>query len=175
MKLAVAAHSAESEQLAPKIREFFDELVECAKPVVLVGGYWGLMRHVVDEAVRRGLLVVALLPIEREDVELPEGAVGIRTGCEYRCRSVMLVRSADVVAAFGGAAGTMIEILMGYAMGKPVHVLTNTGLASDNLKRAFPDYIDERKTSIIAYHEDPREMAKAICRSKLGGKIAEVG
>ncbi|KUO87992.1 MAG: LOG family protein [Thermoproteus sp.] len=175
MKLAVAAHSTDSEALAPKIEAFFDELVSCAKPVVLVGGYWGLMRRVVDASLRRGLAVIALLPIEREDVELPEGAVGIRTGCEYRCRSVMLVRSADAVAAFGGAAGTMIEVLMGYAMGKPVFVLTNTGLASDNLAKAFPEYIDERKTAAVRYFGEPREMAREICRSRAGGKIAEVG
>ncbi|MGC9117987.1 MAG: LOG family protein [Thermoproteus sp.] len=175
MKLAVAAHSTDSEALVPKIEGFFEELAACARPTVLVGGYWGLMKRVVDAALRRGLAVVALLPIEREDVELPEGVVGIRTGCEYRCRSVMLIRSADVVAAFGGAAGTMIEVFMGYAMGKPVFVLTNTGLASDNLRKAFPDYIDERRTASVRYFEDPREMAREICRSRAGGKVVEVG
>ena len=175
MKLAVAAHSTDSEHLAPKIEEFFDELMKCAKPAILVGGYWGLMKRIVDEALRRGLLVVAFLPIEREDVEMPEGVVGVKTGCEYRCRSVMLIRSADVVVAFGGAAGTMIEVLMGYAMGKPVFVLTNTGLASDNLQKAFPDYIDERRTAVVRYFDDPRQMAREVCKAQIGGKTAEFG
>ncbi|CCC82719.1 hypothetical protein [Thermoproteus tenax] len=175
MKLAVAAHSTDSAEVAEKIAEFFDELTRCARPVVMVGGYWGLMRHVVDEALKRALPVVVFLPIEREDVELPEEAIGVRTGCEYRCRSVMLVRSSDVVVAFGGAAGTIIEILMGYAMGKPVFVLTGTGLATDNLPKAFSDYIDERRSSSVRYFSDPRDMAKAVCSSTAPRGIVEVG
>ncbi|MEZ0248276.1 MAG: LOG family protein [Thermoproteus sp.] len=175
MKLAVAAHSTDSERVAPKISAFFDELVKCAKPVVLVGGYWGLMRRVVDESLRRGLTAVAILPIEREDVEVPEGLIAIKTGCEYRCRSVMLIRSADVVVAFGGAAGTMIEIFMAYAMGKPVYILTDTGLASDRLKRAFSEYIDERMTSALKYFDDAREMARAVCTDRGARRVVEVG
>jgi len=65
--------------------------------------------------------VVVFLPVEREDVALPKGVIVVRTGCEFRCRSVQMVRSADAVAALGGV-GTIIEALMAYAMGKPLFV-----------------------------------------------------
>lgn len=69
--------------------------------MVLVGGYWGHMKDVVDNALRLGLKTVVFLPIERENVELPRDVVFIKTGCEFRCRSVLMIRSADAVVVLG--------------------------------------------------------------------------
>ncbi|MFB6490158.1 MAG: LOG family protein [Thermoproteus sp. AZ2] len=175
MNIAVAVHSSQSGDLAGKIEAFLDELSKCGPHNIFVGGYWGYMRNVVDEALKRGMRVVAILPIEREDVELPKDAIVVKTGCEFRCRSVMLVRSADVLVALGGGAGTMIEIAMAYAMGKPVFVLKGTGLATDKLEAAYPEYLDERNSARVVYEADPKRLASLVCSARPTASALEVG
>ncbi|TRM81348.1 hypothetical protein DJ524_04430, partial [Sulfolobus sp. D5] len=122
----------------------------------------------VDEASKRGLEVIVFLPIEREDIDLPVNVIRVNTGCEFRCRSVMLVRSSDVLVSLGGEVGTMIEIFMAYAMGKPLLVLNHTGLSSDVIARAFPEYIDQRKVIKPKYFDSPEELAKEACKPQVG-------
>ncbi|MEZ0318487.1 MAG: LOG family protein [Pyrobaculum sp.] len=163
-QIAIAVHSNYVEGLRQKIELFIEALSQkCPDAVLLLGGYWGHMKDVVDAALARGLRAVLLVPIEREDVNFPEGAVVIKTGCEYRCRSVHLVRSADVVVVLGGGVGTVIEAFMAYAMGKPLYVLTGVGASSDRLKEAFPYYFDERQVVKVTYVEDPRMLAELAC------------
>jgi uncharacterized protein (TIGR00725 family) len=170
VQIGIAAHSGDfSDDLVKKARAFLGELArECGEVHLVLGGYWGLMRIIVDEALRLSLSVVLVLPMEREDVELPRGVVRIRSGCDYRCRSIILVRSSDALVALGGGVGTMIEVFAAYAMGKPTYVLINTGMWSDLLPRAFPEYIDERRNVRIRYLEDPRELALLLCREGQG-------
>ena len=130
--------------------------------------YWGHMVDVVDAALERGLRVVLFLPLEREDVKTPPDAVVVKTGCEFRCRSVLMIRSADVVAVLGGGVGTTIEALMAYAMGKPFFVLANVGAASDRLQTAYPEYFDERKAVKAVYEEDPVRLAELVCTAGKG-------
>ncbi|MGC9105091.1 MAG: LOG family protein [Thermoprotei archaeon] len=172
MQVGIAAHGVNpSVEVEEKAKEFVRALAECRKDVTLVlGGYWGLMKVVVDEALRLGFRVVLTLPIEREDVELPEGVIRINTGCEFRCRSVMLVRSSDVLVSLGGGSGTAIEMLMAYAMGVPVFSLVNTGMPTDELAKAYPKYYDERGIVEVRYFTDPRELARAVCEHK-GGRV----
>jgi hypothetical protein len=145
------------------VRPFFDIIGD--KVVFL---YWGHMVDVVDAALERGLRVVLFLPLEREEVKTPPGAVVVKTGCEFRCRSVLMIRSADVVAVLGGGVGTMIEALMAYAMGKPFFVLANVGVASDRLQTAYPEYFDERKAVKAVYEEDPVRLAELVCAAEKG-------
>ncbi len=160
--VAVAAHSGEySDDNVKKVSSFMSALRECS-PMVLLGGYWGLMKVVADLARALGMTTIFFLPIEREDVEVP--GIPIRTGCDYRCRSVIMVRSCDAVAVLGGAVGTMIEAFLGYVMGKPVYVLTGTGMESDSLMDAFPHAFDRRGLAPLTYSDDPEALASAICR-----------
>ena len=162
MQLGIAVHSSvPSKEAEEKVRRFIRSL-KC-NPRILVGGYWGLMKVVVDEAISRGFQVIMFLPIEREDVKVPDEVVRINTGCEFRCRSVMLVRSSDMLVSLGGGVGTQIEIAMAYAMGKPVAVLTDTGMATDNLKKAFPQYLDDRQVIEIKYFDKPEDLAEYVC------------
>ncbi len=168
-QIAVAIHSGRVPGLAEKARQFVEALAaRCPDAVLLVGGYWGHMVDVVDAALERGLRVVLFLPMGREEVKTPPGAVVVKTGCEFRCRSVLMIRSADVVAVLGGGVGTMIEALMAYAMGKPLFVLAGTGAASDRLRVAYPDYFDERAAVRTVYAEDPAELAELACAAERG-------
>ncbi len=170
MQIAIAVHSSSSRDTEEKVARFINSL-DC-KPTILVGGYWGLMKTVVDEALKRGFKVTVFLPIEREDIDLPENVIRVNTGCEFRCRSVMLVRSSDVLVSLGGEVGTMIEIFMAYAMGKPLFVLSNTGLSSDVIVRAFPEYIDQRKVTKPKYFDSPEELAKEVCKPQVSIKTS---
>ncbi len=160
--LAVAAHSGEySDDNERKASSFMSALRECS-PIILLGGYWGLMKVVADLARELGMTTIFFLPIEREDVEVP--GIPIRTGCDYRCRSVIMVRSSNAVAVLGGAVGTMIEAFLGYVMGKPVYILTGTGMESDTFREAFPHSFDRRGIAPIIYSDDPEALAAAICK-----------
>ncbi|MCC6031291.1 MAG: LOG family protein [Pyrobaculum sp.] len=168
-QIAVAVHSGHVPGLGEKARLFVEALAKrCPDAVLLVGGYWGHMVDVVDAALERGLRVVLFLPLEREEVKTPPGAVVVKTGCEFRCRSVLMIRSADVVAVLGGGVGTTIEALMAYAMGKPFFVLANVGAASDRLQTAYPEYFDERKAVKAVYEEDPVRLAELVCAAEKG-------
>jgi Predicted Rossmann fold nucleotide-binding protein len=169
MQIAIAAHGSETgEEVEDKSKRFLRVLSRCHRHSLLVGGYWGLMRTVVDEALRLGINVVAILPEEMEHVILPPQVVRINTGCEPRCRSVMLVRSGDVLVSLGGEAGTMTEILMAYAMGKTIYSLVGTGLSTDLLLKAFPTHLDQRRTGEVFHFQDPEEMGREICKKYYG-------
>jgi uncharacterized protein (TIGR00725 family) len=168
-QIGVAVHSGHVPGLGEKARLFVETLAKrCPDSVLLVGGYWGHMVDVVDAALEKGLRVVLFLPVEKEDVDVPPQAIALRTGCEFRCRSVLMVRSADVVAVLGGGVGTTIEALMAYAMGKPFFVLANVGAASDRLQTAYPEYFDERKAVKAVYEEDPVRLAELVCAAEKG-------
>ncbi|MEM3802623.1 MAG: LOG family protein, partial [Saccharolobus sp.] len=116
MQLSIAAHSEEpNEELVEKVRIFIKNVKKC-NPTLLLGGYWGLMKTIVDEAIKEGLRVVLILPIERENVKLPENVIAIKSACDFRCRSVILVRSSDALVSLGGGVGTEIEIMIAYVM-----------------------------------------------------------
>ncbi|WP_054857470.1 LOG family protein [Vulcanisaeta sp. JCM 16159] len=168
MQIAIAAHSSpvdpKTEAMA---REFLKELhAQCPTTTLLLGGYWGFMKTIVDEALKLGFRIVMILPIERS-VEPPSGVIRIDSGCEFRCRSVIMVRSSDALVALGGGAGTMIEVLLAYAMGKPAYVLVGTNLSSDALPKAFPEYVDDRKVVRIRYFDDPIKLAREVCHERI--------
>ena len=175
MQLSIAAHSEEpNEELVEKVRIFIKNVKKC-NPTLLLGGYWGLMKTIVDEAIKEGLRVVLILPIEMENVKLPEKVITIKSACDFRCRSVILVRSGDALVSLGGGVGTEIEIMIAYAMGKPIYALTKTGLSTDYFAKVFPEYIDDRKIIQIKYFEDPEKLANEVCKGRISGEIKLFG
>jgi len=151
-------------ELVAKAREFVDELASsCGKSVAIaLGGYWGLMRVVADRAIEKGLTVIIMPPLEREDTEFPSQAIVVKTGVSYRVRSVFLVRTGDALVALGGSSGTMQEVLTAYCEAKPIYILL-TGLESDNLAKLGP-YIDARKLTKLKFYEDPRKLARDLAK-----------
>jgi len=161
--VAVAGYSGEPpNELARACTRFVDLLAErCGKSVaLLLGGYWGVMRIVVDRALQRGLTVVVMPPLEREDTAFPEGCIVIRTGTSYRVRSVFLARACDALVALGGASGTMQEIITAYCEGKPVLVL-RSGLDTDRLEALAP-YIDRRALTRVEFFLTPEGLVDRL-------------
>ncbi|BBL46873.1 SLOG cluster 4 domain-containing protein [Metallosphaera sedula] len=172
MQIAIAALGTEpKDELKEKARRFVSTMTRCSRQVFILGGYWGLMAVVVDEAIRDGHRVVAIIPEGAEHVIMPSEVIRIDTGCDPRCRSVFIARSGDILVSLGGETGTMTEIMMAYAMGKSVYVLTGTGQSTDKLAQAFPDRLDERGFGEIHYFDDPEMMAREICKKYYGKDV----
>ena len=106
LRIAVSAYSGiPPEELVSETRRFLEELAERCWPYRLyVGGYRGLMKTVVDEALKLGVTVTAIIPVEYEEDEYPEEVVTVHTGMSFKGRNVILVRSGELLAALGGGA-----------------------------------------------------------------------
>lgn len=143
----------------------FVRAVKCrcgSQMYLALGGYWGLMKEVVDEAIACNIPVVLFPPLEREDEHFPEQAFIVKTGMSFRLRSQVFVRSVDVLVALGGEAGTIHEVVTAYLEKKPVLVLVETGLSTDKLYH-FAPYIDSRRNAEIKIETDPEALAREAC------------
>jgi len=162
--VAVACYSGDP---PPKLAEACKKFVElfakkCGRGcALLLGGYWGAMKVVADEALKLGVPVVILPPLEEEDAEFPSGALVLRTGASYRVRSVFIARSCDALVALGGAAGTVQEAVTAYTEGRPVLVL-KSGMDSDKLELLAP-YVDSRATSRLDVFDSVEELVDRLC------------
>ncbi len=130
--------------------------------VFVVGGYWGLMKVIVDLALELGFRVLVIPPLEQEDVLFPEKAIVVRTGTSYRVRSVFLVRTSDVLVVLGGGAGCIQELVTAYTEGKPSYVLVDTGLPTD-ITEKMPEYLDYRKLAPIMKYRDENTLLRDLC------------
>lgn len=166
--VGIAAYSGTPpEALVEGAREFIDRLsegIEVGRTALVVGGYWGLMKYVVDEGLAVGFTVIIFPPESMEDIKFPDEAVVVKTGTSFRVRSVFLVRTSDVLVALGGASGSIQEIVTAYTEGKDVFVLGGSGMPTDKVSMLSP-YIDNRKTSRITIINNPRELAEAVIKS----------
>ena len=165
--IGVAAYSGPPpDHLKAAAEEFLHTLALCRSvddTAIVTGGYWGLMKYVVDQALSLGFKVIIIPPLEMEDIRFPLDALVIRTGTSFRVRSIFLVRTSEVLVALGGAAGTMQEIVTAYTEGIPIFVLGMTGLPTDKLYSLTP-YLDNRKRAEIRFFNDPKTLTQAVCK-----------
>ncbi|MET1128694.1 MAG: LOG family protein [Thermoproteota archaeon] len=167
MQVAVAAYSGDLGQ--PYRREaqrFVERVAElCGRDTVMfLGGYRGLMRVVADEALKAGLQVVFVIPVDYEADSYPAGSVVVRTGLGPRERSAVLVRSGDVVVALGGGLGTLFEVFLAVSYGKRILMLRGFGAPSDKFADCYSDgVVDERFAARVEYYESGETLAEALC------------
>ncbi len=149
-------------ELENKVRVIIRLLKNCCpNAIIMTGGYWGIMKTVVDEAIRIGLITVIFPPVEKEVCH--NSSICIKSGLSYKNRSIPLVRSSNVLVVVGGGAGTLLELVTAYAIGVPVLVLANTGFTTDNVENCFGEYLDHRKTVKIHYYRQPKNLVQALC------------
>ncbi len=147
INISISALSSEpSYEHVKKAEELLDILLslleerECT-PAFFIGGYTGLMKKAVDYILKSSpdSTIVAITPIEYEDLHTPEKLVIVKTGMSFQNRNPILVRSGDFLLALGGGSGTIMEIYNAIALGKDVVLLTKTGSPSDHFQKTFPD------------------------------------
>ncbi|MEM1632900.1 MAG: LOG family protein [Sulfolobales archaeon] len=171
-RISFAAHSDDPNEELLKairilIRRLFERLGE--NMIFYLGGYYGTMKSIADEACKYGIQSVFILPYSTYDVPRHRCFIPVRTGMELRERSEVLVLSGDVLIAVGGYAGTIIEIIMAYANNRNAYVLTGYSMPSDFLEKIFSPYIDPRKNAMIKYfYRDPEALADEVARELLG-------
>ncbi len=165
-QIGVAVYSGRlPDKVVAEVRSFLKGVRErCPEAVVLVGGYRGGMKTVVDEALAQGLRVVAVIPRDYEQDIYPPSVVIVRTGMDVRARSVVLVRSSDVLVVMGGGSGTLMEAVTAYSIGVPVVYMVSTGLPTDALAAAYPNgSMDPRIGSLVYYVTSGEAAAEKAC------------
>jgi uncharacterized protein (TIGR00725 family) len=154
MNIGIAASSDKSGR-DDKIAREFCSMIKGNN--IILGGYWGLMRSVAVECSRENT-VVFILPNNPPPFDLnSKNFVVINTGMDFKARSVILVKSSDVLVSLGGESGTMIEILMAYSYGIPVVLLTGNDYSTDKLVNIIP--FDVRKSGEVIVTNSAREAA----------------
>lgn len=166
IKLGFAAYSGDPKPEHIRDMEIFlDELKHKTHGyrgiVFLLGGYWGLMRNIVDGIRDRGGTVILFPPLDLEDLEYPGDVIVLKLGLSMRMRSIPLVRSSDIFVAVGGEAGSILEVVTAYTEKKPIYIFTGRGYSTDRLA-LFSPYIDKRRLTKLELVDDPKLLAEMI-------------
>jgi uncharacterized protein (TIGR00725 family) len=116
--------SAEEERAAEAVGRGLAE----AGAIVVCGGRGGVMEAVCRGAKSAGGTTVGILPGESRDEANPYVDIAIATGLG-EMRNGLVVMASDGFVAVGGAFGTLSEIALALAAGKPVVALGSWELA----------------------------------------------
>ncbi len=135
--------------------------------VIVSGGLGGVMEAASQGAKEAGGLTVGFLPtMEKEsaneyvDIVLPTGLGS--------ARNMITARGCDAIVMIGGGVGTLNELTIAYAEGRPVIVLRGTGGWSDKIEQVLEDgkYLDHRHTVAVDLADSAEEaVEKAFARS----------
>jgi uncharacterized protein (TIGR00725 family) len=173
-RISFAAHSdPPTKDLYEDIKKLIKYLVDLLdhNMIFYLGGYYGTMKVIADEACKYGVKSVFILPYSITEIpEVPreECYIPVYTGLSMRQRSETLVLSGDVLVAVGGYAGTIIEIFIAYSNNKNSYVLTGYNYPSDLLEQVFNPYIDPRRNATIKYYRrDPEKLARELAEDLL--------
>jgi len=170
IKIGFAAYSGDPTSRdvlnAKKLVENLHINIDFGKAAFLLGGYWGLMRVLVDELIDRGGLVILFPPLELEKLEYPKEVVIVKTGLSMRGRSIPLVRSSDVFIVVGGESGSILELVTSYTEGIPTYLLSGTGHSTDKMSLLAP-HMDSRRVVEIRVFDDPVELVEDLVSNHL--------
>ncbi len=117
--------------------------------VVVTGGRGGVMAAATAGARDAGGVTLAILPGDDPAGTVESATVTVPTGLG-EARNALVVRSADVVVAIGGAWGTLSELALALRAGTPVVGLGTWRLAEDLAARGIDDPIVRATTPAVA-------------------------
>ncbi len=120
--------------------------------VLITGGRGGVMEAVCKGAKEKGGLTIGILPESEKDAN-PYVDVSIVTGMGD-ARNVINVKSADVVIALHGGAGTLSEIALALKAGKRVIAVKSSGGVAEKIAKVVIDGI------IVEYADSVEEAVK---------------
>jgi uncharacterized protein (TIGR00725 family) len=138
--------------------------------VIVSGGLGGVMEAASRGAKEAGGLTLGFLPSMNKstgnaflDIVLPTGL--------GRARNLITARGCDAIVMIGGGCGTLNELTISYAEGRPVIILRGSGGWADRIEPVLYDghYLDDRKTVSIDFADTPAEVVdKAFARAGAG-------
>src|ERR1700729_3056035 len=140
--------------------------------VIVSGGLGGVMEAASRGAKEAGGLTVGFLPSMDKssgnaflDIALPTGL--------GRARNLITARGCDALVMIGGGCGTLNELTIAYAEGRPVVVLRGSGGWSDRIEQVLYEgrYLDERRTVAISFADSAKEAVEmAFAGAESGGR-----
>ncbi len=153
MNVAVIGYSGPKD--SPPVSEISEichavgKLVAIKGHRLFTGGRDGVMELVSRGAAENGGLVVGILPFD--EAGNVHSIVVLKTGLDYKARSLILVNSVDLVVSLGGEIGTLFEIVAAYGYGKDVILFSGTGGVTDSVRSILIDdrYLDNRRMASV--------------------------
>ena len=130
--VTVIGGSKETDQRVLRIAEEVGRLIAEKGAILVCGGRGGVMEAAARGAKKAGGLTVGILPGFNRDEANPYVDIAIPTGMS-QARNAINVLAGDVVIVVGGAAGTLSEVGLALAYGKPVVAIKGTGGVADLL------------------------------------------
>lgn len=140
---------------------------------IITGGGTGIAQACSEGATAAGGLAVAFHPTSRSSL-IPKDdhhALTVFTGSGWDGRSLMAVKSCDVLVALGGHAGTLLEIVAAYLNAVPVIVLSESSDLVTRLNSLLISgaYLDQRRTSPL-YVADSMSIVQSMIEALLRGE-----
>ncbi|MFN4227406.1 MAG: TIGR00725 family protein [Candidatus Ratteibacteria bacterium] len=140
-----------------KIAERVGNLIAEKDGILICGGLGGIMEAVAKGAKEKGGITVGILPYDKSKankyIDIP---IGTNLGFY---RNYIIVNSADVIIGICGRWGTLNEISIAIALGKPVILISNSkGICELLSKKEVLEYFDE-KPYIVETPEQAVELA----------------
>lgn len=149
-----------------KTKELGREIVrQCG--VIVTGATTGIPYWAAIGAKEEGGISIGFSPAisEREHIErykLPTDYfdVIVYTGFDYAGRNLILTRASDAIIVACGRIGTLNEFTIAFEDGKPIGILTGTGVMADFID----DIIAEahRGKGKIVYDDDPKRLVSKV-------------
>ncbi|MCS7181286.1 MAG: TIGR00725 family protein, partial [bacterium] len=125
--IAVCGSNAGDKNLSKevlKIAERVGELIAEKDGILICGGLGGIMEAVAKGVKKKGGITVGILPYDKSKankyIDIP---IGTNLGFY---RNYIIVNSADVIIGICGRWGTLNEISMAMALGKPVILISTS-------------------------------------------------
>lgn len=142
---------------------FIDELLKFRDNLVIVlGGYWGLMKNIADYAISNSITTMFVLP-DNPPIMPPnnEYTIIVQTDLGFPTRSTVMCKTGDILVAMGGSIGSIIEIMLSYDFGKPI-IVVKSGKETDRVPQCFGKYIDHRLKSELLYASNGCEAGRMV-------------
>jgi len=160
-QIAVIGPGDATDDLARDAERLGQLLVDAGYRVVC-GGLGGAMAAVARgahaSARATGSDVVGLLPTLDAETANPWIDVVVPTGLSQG-RNLLVVASADVVIALGGASGTLSELALAWQLGKPIVALTtHAGWAAEFAGRP----VDGRRPDVVHGADSPESAVSVV-------------
>jgi len=147
-------------------------LVAVGGGVVVTGGLGGVMAAASKGAKDAVGLTIGFLSSTDRATANPYLDIIFPTGLG-RARNLLTARGCDALIMIGGGCGTLNELTIAYAEGRPVVVIRGSGGWSDRIEQVLFDgrFLDERKTVAVSFANSAEEAVEmAFAAAKSGGR-----